>query len=120
MQGFPDYYVFVGTEKEGGKKRSLTRLKCAENRYKQIGNAVAPPVAAALGRCLILAASGQLDTPDHVIRTVDEDMIEVLTEAKKSGLQFYREELGDVQTTSIRDAEDGGSSDEEGSVHNDE
>ena len=81
---------------------------------------MAPPVAAALGRCLVLAASARLEKTDHVIRTVDEDMIEVLTEAKKSGLQFYREELGDVQTTSIRDGDDVGSTDDEGSVHNDE
>lgn len=77
MQGFPDYYVFVGTEREDVKKRTLSRLNCIDNRYKQIGNAVAPPVASALGRCLLLAATGELERDEDVIRTLDKQMVQV-------------------------------------------
>eukprot|EP00210_Caulerpa_lentillifera_P002810 g2684.t1 len=92
-QGFPDYYVFVGTERDDAKKRTLSRLNCIDNRYKQIGNAVAPPVAAALGRCLLLAASAKLEQENDVIRTLDQEMVKVLKEAKDEGLKFYAEEI---------------------------
>lgn len=91
VKGFPDYYVFVGTERKDAKKRTLSRLNCIDNRYKQIGNAVAPPVAAALGknsihkpyltspsgRCLLLAASGELERDEDVIKTLDKKMVNV-------------------------------------------
>ena len=47
FQGFPDYYALVGSNPTAA--RSLTRPEYLESRYRQIGNAVAPPVAAALG-----------------------------------------------------------------------
>lgn len=45
--------MFVGD----GLKPDKRNDGCIATRYKQIGNAVAPPVAGALGRCLLLAAA---------------------------------------------------------------
>lgn len=98
--------MLVGTEKEGAKKRSLTRFKTTEHRYKQIGNAVAPPVASALGRCLLLTASGKLDTSDAVVRVPDAEMVEVLTEAQKQGLRFYADEIGGARVTTTTELEE--------------
>lgn len=55
---------------------------CVSTRYKQVGNAVAPPMACALGRCLVLAAAGREHAPtnDHMVIPVrDPDMIYVST-----------------------------------------
>lgn len=51
------------------------------DRYQQIGNAVSPCVASALGRCLALAAAGVV-TPDldhAVVPVPDPQLIKVLT-----------------------------------------
>ena len=49
LQGFPDYYVFVGTDKTTPRGGPLIASRSIRSRFKQVGNAVAPPVAAALG-----------------------------------------------------------------------
>ena len=46
LQGFPDYYQLIGPIKQ---------------RYMQVGNAVAVPVARSLGYCLALAFKGDVD-----------------------------------------------------------
>lgn len=46
-QGFPDYYVLVGLRDKTG----ATTLGQLESTYVQVGNAVAPPLASALGEC---------------------------------------------------------------------
>jgi len=110
-QGLPDYYVFVATEKKDSKKKSLTRLRSQDNRYKQIGNAVAPPVARALGGPLCMAAAGLLDTSMPVVRFRDEELNAVMKKAKEDGLVFYKDEIGDetmkqaVEELSVREGE---------------
>lgn len=75
-QGFPDFYVLAGHGENPHQK--AVQNGCVSTRYKQIGNAVAPPVAAALGRCLLLAAAGPglappMDVP--VVPVPDPDMV---------------------------------------------
>ncbi|KAG9155955.1 hypothetical protein Leryth_012031 [Lithospermum erythrorhizon] len=53
LQGFPDFYKLVGPIKQ---------------RYMQVGNAVAVPVARALGYCLALAYKGDVDDHQPLLR----------------------------------------------------
>ena len=57
-QGFPDYFALAASTLGTGQKfNSHVRSDCITDRYTQMGNAVSPLVAAALGRCCIRAAS---------------------------------------------------------------
>ncbi|CAD7697402.1 unnamed protein product [Ostreobium quekettii] len=94
-QGFPDYYTLVGTHGSNSKLKSLSRPEYIESRYCQIGNAVAPPVAAAMGRCLTLAASGEADPMRPVVAVPDQEMEKVLRQAIDNGLTFYATEMGE-------------------------
>jgi len=65
LQGFPDYFTFVGL---GGKTQtSWVRNPSLTQRYQQLGNAVSPMVADALGRCLATAAVGAAPVGAFVI-----------------------------------------------------
>ena len=65
MQGFPDYFTFVGL---GTTKNSTwVRHNSLTQRYQQLGNAVSPLVADALGRCLATAAVGKAPVGAFVI-----------------------------------------------------
>jgi hypothetical protein len=58
----------------------------------QMGNAVAPPVAAALGRCFALAAQKKSPVAEPVISVPDPEYEAMLVEARAKGLKFYSEE----------------------------
>lgn len=76
MQGFPDTHIFVGTmpglshsaEQNALQPefRSWTTSAAQKSCYAQIGNAVSPLVAAALGHCLDLAIQGRTDPHEPV------------------------------------------------------
>ncbi|GMH42684.1 hypothetical protein BSKO_10603 [Bryopsis sp. KO-2023] len=70
IQGFPDYYVFVGTEGKISKPNSFHKRDII-SRLCQIGNSVSPLVASSLGICLALAASGKSDPSKNTILVVD-------------------------------------------------
>lgn len=86
------------------------RLNTLENRYKQIGNAVSPPVAAALGRCLLFSvSSGGRSCSDPVITIVDDQMMKTIQEAREKGLRFYSESPGhnvEIKEGSVNDEDD--------------
>ena len=65
MQGFPDYFTFVGLGTN--KNSSWVRHNSLTQRYQQLGNAVSPLVADALGRCLATAAVGKAPVGAFVI-----------------------------------------------------
>ena len=58
----------------------------------QMGNAVAPPVASALGRCLALAVQTKSPVAQAVICVPDPEYEAMLIEARAKGLKFYSEE----------------------------
>eukprot|EP00955_Chlamydomonas_euryale_P059431 357392-Chlamydomonas_euryale.AAC.3 len=65
----------------------------------QVGNAVAPPMARMLGRCLLEALTGPFQSfgtkeDSAVIRIVDPEMAEAYTEASRLGLRAVSEEDG--------------------------
>ncbi len=64
-QGFPDYFVLAGISNQG--QDTWVRNKCLTERYQQMGNAVCPLVADALGRCLALAARGKCPPSEFVL-----------------------------------------------------
>lgn len=67
LQGFPDYFTFVGI---GAKNAtSWVRNNSLTSRYQQLGNAVCPMVAEALGRCLAQAALGEAPVGGFVVTT---------------------------------------------------
>lgn len=72
-QGFPHYYTFVGFG--GDTERSWKHSESLMLRYRQVGNAVPPPMAAALGRCLGLAAAG-LAGNEHVAYLPDPEYMQ--------------------------------------------
>lgn len=84
-QGFPDWWVFVGL----GTAQNARRLGSISERYKQVGNAVAPPVASALGRCLLLAVGKSVDPKLHVVCTPDPAVLEAYAAAQAQGLVPY-------------------------------
>ena len=75
MQGFPDYFTFVGHG--GDKASSWVRNDSVTHRYQQLGNAVCPLVAEALGRCLALAAAGKAPSGVFVVSVPNEEYDEV-------------------------------------------
>eukprot|EP00803_Ostreobium_quekettii_P001655 evm.model.scf_49.18 EVM.evm.TU.scf_49.18 scf_49:167968-179229(+) len=96
LQGFPDYYVFVGSYKRRRLGGSLIENVSVSSRFKQIGNSVVPAVAAALGRCLLLAAAGRSDPMEPIAAVLDPEFERVMVEAKAKGLRCRMEEP-DVQ-----------------------
>ena len=78
-QGFPDYHVFCA--KVGIKTGRWVRNQTLVQRYQMIGNAVCPAVAAALGRCLALAAVGESPPGQEFISVPDEEYDEVRMQA---------------------------------------
>ncbi|MEW5314140.1 MAG: hypothetical protein WDW38_005659 [Sanguina aurantia] len=95
-QGFPDYYA----------------NGCVATRYKQMGNAVAPPMASALGRCLLLAASGvrtPFDIP--VVPVPDAAMVEAYgpwsrQTGNKSWAETYAPDAKLVAEEEVNESED--------------
>ena len=67
MQGFPDYFTFVGIGPTKSTNPSWVRNTSLTIRYQQLGNAVSPLVADALGRCLAQAAVGKAPMGAFVI-----------------------------------------------------
>lgn len=65
LQGFPDYFSLAGISHPG--QESWVRNKCLTERYQQMGNAVSPLVADAMGRCLALAARGNAPVGDFIV-----------------------------------------------------
>jgi hypothetical protein len=57
-----------------------------------MGNAVAPPVAAALGRCLLMAAEGAAPVGVPVVFTPDPEYEAIVGEARSRGLRFWSED----------------------------
>lgn len=75
MQGFPDYFTFVGLGGPGNSKNSSwVRHNSLGIRYQQLGNAVSPLVADALGRCLAQAAVGKAPVGAFVISTPSPEL----------------------------------------------
>jgi hypothetical protein len=62
----------------------------------QIGNAVAPPLAAALGRCLLLAATEDAPVGVPVVSVPDPEYEAVLEECKERGIGFWCQQQGNV------------------------
>ncbi|KIY93940.1 DNA (cytosine-5)-methyltransferase CMT3 [Monoraphidium neglectum] len=96
-QGFPDYYVLVGLEEGGGHGVSTSSL---QQRYLQMGNAVAPPVAAALGRCLLLAAAGAAPAGAAVVAVADEDYEAVVASCSAKGIGAFVDDYGPPEVRS--------------------
>lgn len=59
-----------------------------------MGNAVAPPVAAALGRCLLLAAAGAAPVGRAVVSVPDYDYEQLVEECRAQGITSYVEQHG--------------------------
>lgn len=85
-QGFPDCHVFVSNPNSwleeldaasGSDPWRERAKKSLELRYQQIGNAVAPPMAKALGRCLLLALAGKSPRGQAVIDVPDPELCQV-------------------------------------------
>ncbi|KAK9854471.1 hypothetical protein WJX84_000728 [Apatococcus fuscideae] len=104
VQGFPDKHVFVGTcprTKHNAQSHanktvflSWARSSALASRYMQIGNAVSPLVAAALGCCWELAMQGQSLPNEPVIRLQSSPYLLAINEARQQGLQFWVEKEG--------------------------
>ncbi|KAL0043430.1 hypothetical protein WJX79_004501 [Trebouxia sp. C0005] len=90
-QGFPDYFALVGV---ANMSKSWVRNDSLEDRYQQMGNAVCPMVASALGRCLALAALGEgpSSVDEAVVAVPDLEYLQVIEEARNLGLRFYCEQ----------------------------
>lgn len=86
-QGFPDYWALVG--KCSASKGYSKHFWGATARYLQMGNAVAPPVASALGRCLVLAAGKEAPDRVPVVCVPDPELIMAEEEARCQGLVGY-------------------------------
>jgi hypothetical protein len=62
----------------------------------QIGNAVAPPLAAALGRCLLLAATEDAPVGVPVVSVPDPAYEAVVAECRAQGIGFWCEQPGNT------------------------
>ncbi|BDA50272.1 probable DNA (cytosine-5)-methyltransferase 3 [Coccomyxa sp. Obi] len=91
-QGFPDYFVLAGISNQG--QDTWVRNKCLTERYQQMGNAVCPLVADALGRCLALAARGKCPPSEFVLSVPSTEYEQCMEEAKELGLKSWVEENG--------------------------
>ncbi|KAH7617097.1 putative DNA (cytosine-5)-methyltransferase 1 [Nannochloris sp. 'desiccata'] len=94
-QGFPDYHVLCGKVPLGSKR--WVRNPGIKQRYQQMGNAVSPAVAAALGRCLALAAVGESPPGEPVIAVPDLQYEETVADLREKGLNFYYETVEDAE-----------------------
>ena len=74
-QGFPDYFALAA--RGGERAAGWVRAKSVTERYQQMGNAVSPLVATALGRCLVLAAGGRSMGGAAVVPVPDPELAEV-------------------------------------------
>lgn len=59
------------------------------SRFQQIGNAVSPPTATALGRCLLLAATAQVPHGQPLVSVPDPDLMSAYEEAARQGLLHF-------------------------------
>ena len=73
-QGFPDYVALAARGAVGAQ--GWVRNKSVVERYQQMSNAVSPLVAAALGRCLVLAAEGRAMGGAAVVPVPDPELAE--------------------------------------------
>jgi len=94
-QGFPDNHVLCGKVPLGSKR--WVRNPGVKQRYQQMGNAVSPAVAAALGRCLALAAIGESPPGEPVIAVPDPQYEELVVDLRERGLKFYYETVEDAE-----------------------
>jgi DNA (cytosine-5)-methyltransferase 1 len=62
-----------------------------------MGNAVSPAVAAALGRCLALAAVGESPPGEPVISVPDLQYKELVQKLRSKGMQFYYETVENAE-----------------------
>jgi hypothetical protein len=90
LQGFPDYFALAA--KVNPRQKTWVRNVSLTERYQQLGNAVCPLVADALGRCLALAARGRLPVGQHIVSVPNPEFEEVRT-------QHIRESPPDSQCT---------------------
>ncbi|KAL3146940.1 hypothetical protein ABBQ38_014910 [Trebouxia sp. C0009 RCD-2024] len=90
-QGFPDYFALVGVATQG---KSWVRNNSLVDRYQQMGNAVCPMVASALGRCLALAvvAEAPESLEQAVVSVPDPEFVQCLGRARQMGLKYYSEQ----------------------------
>lgn len=89
IQGFPDYFVLTSFALEG--ERSGVRSCALTQRYQQIGNAVSPAVASALGRCLAKSVARKVDPSKGIVHVPDPEWTEALEYSKAHDLKFWEE-----------------------------
>ncbi|EFN55234.1 hypothetical protein CHLNCDRAFT_52630 [Chlorella variabilis] len=77
LKGFPDYHVLLAKPKLSTKR--FAGNPNIKQRFQQMGNAVSPQVAAALGRCLALAAV-HASPPEEMLIAVPDPEYELLSE----------------------------------------
>eukprot|EP00775_Hariotina_reticulata_P007661 gene7661-7864_t len=114
-QGFPDYHVFVGLAAKGQGKNGHGKGAATENeRYMQIGNAVAPPLAAALGRCLLLACEEAAPIAEGVVAVPDPDYTAAVALCAEKDIGHYIESnpVDQDADSSLRDTSSGRSTGE--------
>ena len=88
-QGFPDYHVLCGKVPVGRSKQRWVRNVGIKQRYQQMGNAVSPAVAGALGRCLALAALGESPAGEPILAVPDPAYDAMAARLRREeGLQF--------------------------------
>ncbi|PRW44284.1 DNA (cytosine-5)-methyltransferase CMT1 isoform A [Chlorella sorokiniana] len=99
VQGFPDYHVLLARPPNAAKPKRFIRSAFYTQRYQQMGNAVCPQVASALGRCLALAALHEtpqgamlLSVPDPEYDEMAAAWEELVAEDPTLNLAFYAEE----------------------------
>ncbi|KAI3428460.1 hypothetical protein D9Q98_007286 [Chlorella vulgaris] len=99
MQGFPDYHVLLAKPKTSTSR--FIRNPNLTQRFQQMGNAVCPQVAAALGRCLALASLHQtpsgamlVSVPDPEYQALVDDWTVEMIEQPGLPSGFYAEEYG--------------------------
>ncbi|KAA6418346.1 MAG: hypothetical protein FRX49_11711, partial [Trebouxia sp. A1-2] len=80
----------VSNQQAGRYYRNAT----LDDRYQQMGNAVSPCVASALGRCLLLAAVAEAppDVDHAVVAVPDPELLQSWAESKSKGLQTYTQQ----------------------------
>eukprot|EP00891_Asterochloris_glomerata_P003939 jgi/Astpho2/3939/fgenesh1_pg.00063_%23_13_t len=103
-QGFPDYHVLVGVT-SGDNKKTWVRHASLKDRYQQIGNAVSPLVAAALGRGLLVAARREAPTAveDTVQYLPSPELAEAMTISADMGLKSFTEQEAIAEPAAVGD-----------------
>lgn len=93
-QSFPDHHVFYDScfAPKPAKVNVTERAPHAyKEAYRQVGNAVAPNVAAALGCCLLMAAMRRAPPHAPVARVEVKSLLQAIEKAAEEGLKSYLE-----------------------------